>query len=166
MLRPIKNYPNYAISNKNNLVLNIKTGRVLKPCKDNHGYLMVVIHNNGKRKTFKVHRLVAEHFIDNPDNKRCVNHKDGNKLNNDAPNLEWVTDSENMQHAHDTGLNKGTINCKVKSKPVQGTCIKTGKIVKFPSTAEAQRQGFSQVCVSNCCNGKVKTHKKYTWKYI
>lgn len=51
-----------------------------------------------------VHRLIAQTFIPNPDNKPCVNHKDGNKLNNTVSNLEWVTHSENMRHAFDTGI--------------------------------------------------------------
>ena len=68
------------------------------------GYLGLAIGANGIKKRFIVHRLVAQAFIPNPENKPCVNHKDGNKLNNCIKNLEWVTYQENTIHAHRVGL--------------------------------------------------------------
>ena len=62
--------------------------------------------DEGKKHMKSVHRLVAEAFIENPESKRTVNHKDGDKHNNSKSNLEWATYSENSQHAHDTGLNR------------------------------------------------------------
>ena len=70
----------------------------VKPEKTSKGYLRVPLYKDGKRKWHKVHRLVANAFIPNPDNKPQVNHKDGNKLNNSITNLEWVTDEENKEH--------------------------------------------------------------------
>jgi hypothetical protein len=72
------------------------------------GYKIVKLNKDGKQETFYVHRLVADAFISNPDpiNKKEVNHKDGNKLNNDYSNLEWCTHQENMIHAFQTGLIK------------------------------------------------------------
>lgn len=81
-----------------------KTGLVLKPRISKHGYYYVNIYKNNNRKTVKNHRLVAEAFIPNPENKPEVNHKDGDKLNNKISNLEWVTSSENIYHAVHTGL--------------------------------------------------------------
>lgn len=78
------------------------------------GYHTAVLYNNGKPKSFKVHRLVAFAFIPNPDNKPHVNHIDGVKSNNLINNLEWVTISENQKHAFNIGLNK--ISCKRDSK--------------------------------------------------
>lgn len=88
------------------------------------GYYTFVTRFNGrsgKCKCFKVHRLVADAFIDNPEDKPMVNHKDGNKLNNHRSNLEWNTASENIRHAYDTGLSKGLSgddnkNSKISSK--------------------------------------------------
>jgi HNH endonuclease/NUMOD4 motif len=67
-------------------------------------YLCVSFIASGKKKNYKVHRLVAIHFIDNPKEKTEVNHIDGDKLNNHYKNLEWCTRSENMKHAHSSGL--------------------------------------------------------------
>jgi hypothetical protein len=81
-------------------------GRTLKPAIDKKGYLRVAFKHEGKHSTFKVHRLVAQMFIINDFNKPMVNHKDGNKKNNNVHNLEWMTNSENVQHAFDNGLMK------------------------------------------------------------
>lgn len=70
------------------------------------GYEIVDLYKNGKRKTVRVHRLVAEAFIPNNDNKPEVNHIDGNKHNNNVDNLEWVTKKENCRHAWNNNLIK------------------------------------------------------------
>lgn len=72
---------------------------------DNRGYYKTHLSKNGVNKTVKVHRIVAQTFINNQLNKKEVNHKDGNKQNNTVDNLEWVTKSENQLHAYKTGLN-------------------------------------------------------------
>ena len=80
--------------------------KVLKQSDTTTGYKKVELHkDNKKRKSFKVHRLVAQAFIPNPENKREVNHIDGNKHNNNVNNLEWVTSSENKLHAFEMHLN-------------------------------------------------------------
>ncbi|QDI90242.1 hypothetical protein EPH95_02860 [Salicibibacter halophilus] len=79
-------------------------GRILNKSKTTTGYLKVDLRVNGRRKSVKVHRLVAKAFIENPGNKPNVNHIDGNPINNNADNLEWCTQKENMSHAHETGL--------------------------------------------------------------
>lgn len=72
---------------------------------DTRGYPCIKMPDkNGQRRKYKVHRLVAQHFIPNPKNKPCVNHRDGIKTNNCVENLEWCTYKENMQHAYSLGL--------------------------------------------------------------
>lgn len=79
--------------------------RILKPGYDRkNGYYTVVFYKEKKAKTKKIHRLVAEAFIPNPENKPCVNHINGNKTDNRLENLEWCSKKENVIHAHKTGL--------------------------------------------------------------
>ena len=78
------------------------------------GYLSLGLTKNGKTKTTHIHRLMAVAFIPNTENKRCVNHIDGNKLNNSLDNLEWTTDKENINHAWSIGLHEKTRNSTKK----------------------------------------------------
>jgi len=78
--------------------------RILKPVQISSGYFQVGFSKNNSRKLQLVHRLVAAKFIANPENKHCINHKDGNKSNNNLINLEWVTYHENSLHASVSGL--------------------------------------------------------------
>jgi hypothetical protein len=78
--------------------------KILKPYKDSNNYLKINLSKNKKSKMFLVHRLVAKAFINNVNNKNQVNHKDNNHSNNNVNNLEWVNQSENIQHAYDNGF--------------------------------------------------------------
>lgn len=128
--------------------------KILKPTKDKKGYLTVDLYKDGKRKIYKVHRLVAQTFIENPNNLPQVNHKDENKKNNAASNLEWCDAKYN--------INYGTRNEKISK---QLMCLETGKI--YPSTREVQKQlGFAHSNISKCCNGKLKQAYGYTWCYV
>jgi hypothetical protein len=94
------------------------------------GYCQVVLSKNGKSKRPSVHRLVAHAFIPNPENKPCINHKDGNKTNNKVENLEWCSYSENSTHAYKQGLfpkdmNKGSKNGRSKLTEAQVKEIRT-----------------------------------------
>lgn len=78
--------------------------RIRKAASDKNDYQIVNLCKDGIVKLYKVHRLVGEAFLDNPDGLPQINHKDGNKRNNDVSNLEWASASQNVQHAFDTGL--------------------------------------------------------------
>jgi hypothetical protein len=96
--KPIKNYPNYKVSNLGN-VKNITTGLILSLNSLSNGYNVVVLSKNNKQKMCSIHRLVAEAFLTNPENKKCVDHIDGNTTNNNLTNLRWATVTENAQNS-------------------------------------------------------------------
>lgn len=135
------------------------------------GYLAVDLNvNGGKEKKF-VHRLIAEAFLPNPENKQTVNHKDGNKLNNDISNLEWVTYSENNKHATDTGLRKSPWIDKFgeehpNSKPVI-QLDKNGNVLnRFTCAREANRKtGINYKYISRCCLGERMSTGGFIWKF-
>lgn len=144
---------NYLLSNYGR-IFSLKTNKILKTPMYGNGYKIIVID----RKTYLLHRLVAKYFIPNPENKKEVNHKDGNKTNNYVENLEWCTYSENLIHAYNSGLNK-------KIKKIGQ--YKNGVLVNiYKSAREAELYGFENQNISKCCNNKRKTHKGYEWRFI
>lgn len=125
---------------------------------ENNEYLMVSIN----KKTYRLHRLVAQVFIPNPENKPCVNHIDGNKLNSKLLNLEWATHKENTIHAHETGLCKDNKN-KIVQLDLSGNII-----AYFDSQVEASHKlNINISTIRNCCNEKfkAKTAGGFIFKY-
>lgn len=103
--KSVKSFENkYAISNKGRLK-NIQNGHIYKNTNQFGDYFSVVLYDNEKKKSVRIHRLVAEAFILNPNNFKYVNHKDRNKQNNCVENLEWCTQSYNTIHAIQNGAN-------------------------------------------------------------
>lgn len=102
-MKEIKNYENYIIS-KDARVYNKITNKKLTPTFDTRGYLQVKVYKNGKGTTRKLHRLVAETYLLNPENKPQINHIDGIKINNKLSNLEWISCTDNMIHSWKIGL--------------------------------------------------------------
>ena len=115
----IEGYDNYFISNFGN-IKNRKTNRIMKPANHPQGYKQIILYKNRKPKTFKIHRLVAIVFLENPDKKTKVDHIDENKANNNVKNLRWATASENLYNKGKTKKNtsgyKGVAFHKHKNK--------------------------------------------------
>lgn len=148
--------------------------KILKTSINRDGYEKVSIQKNAKKKTYKIHRLVAIAFIPNVENKKEVNHIDGNKLNNRVNNLEWCTKEENERHARNNNLipvtdkirKQASINGKKRRKSVEQYNTKGSLLKRYISVSEASREtGVSISGISNCCTKKSKIAGGYIWKY-
>jgi hypothetical protein len=118
----------------------------MTPADNGHGYLHVELTDaSGNRKHKRIHRLVAEAFLPNPEGKTDVGHKDNCRTNNCVENLEWVTRKENCNHASE--------NRNYSRKRYQVRCVETGEI--FANQAEASRAtGIGRYNINNCVTGK------------
>ena len=175
--KPIPNFEElYEISNLGNVKsLNYrrtKKEHILKKSISLDGYYVVNLHKNKYIKNYKVHRLIAEAFIENPNNYPCINHIDGNKLNNSIDNLEWCTYGHNEKEAYRLGLRKGRLKNKFgKNYPNKLNIIgmyKNGILLeKFYGTGEIKRKyNYCPVSILDCCKGKYKKAYGYEWKFI
>lgn len=137
------------------------------------GYLYVGLYKNGKQKHYRLHRLVAQAFLPNPNNYPVINHKDENKTNNfvwvnedgtidtEKSNLEWSTQKYNV--------NYGTV--KTRKRKRRGQKIKQmaldGKLITiWSSVKEAKKEGYNDRAIYLVCQEKRKTHKGYLWAYL
>lgn len=143
----------YQISNKGR-VRNAES--ILKTFECGSGYCEIILTKCRKRTPKLIHRLVAEAFLPNAERKREVNHKDGNKHNNDVSNLEWVTPSENQMHSHRV-LGSKSFQRKVVCVELQRT---------FESIKDAATKlELKSPLIWKCCNGTQRTTGGYHWKY-
>jgi hypothetical protein len=133
-------------------------GKIKKKFSVAGGYFDLKIVKGGHHH--KIHRLVAQHFLENPLLKQQVNHINGDKMNNQVTNLEWVTNQENVQHAYNNGLNK-------KVSPVLQYDKEGSEFIKeFKSIQDASNElGISNSSISACCRGKTKQTHGFHFKY-
>lgn len=147
--KPIKGYEGYYEINDIGEVRRMyktKKPKILKQQIDLDGYPVVCLSVNNKKRNRKVSRLLAETFIENPNNYPVVNHKDGIKTNNIIDNLEWCSISYNTKHAYDKDLNKSSIHCTA-------TNIETKEIFYFDSFTECAKY-------LNVCHSIITTYEK------
>lgn len=157
--KKIKEYEGYLISNYG-IVVSLKFGKekILKPFKSNHknAYYQIAFSIKGKVKKEALHRLLAKEFIDNPFNKKEVNHKNGNKLDNRLKNIEWCTHQENTIHARVSGLTPEVTYKKISIEQVEEIRLKY-KEGNFIQSELAKQYGISVSNISAIVN-------KRTWK--
>ena len=172
-------YDNFKVSNLGKIMnlnyYNTGKAKLMKPYDFGHGYLQVNLYKNKETKHCYVHRLVAEAFLPNPENKPCINHKiEGEKgksmnfvffnedgsVDEEKTTIEWTTYEENN--------NYGTRNeriAKTMSKKVLQLSL-TGELIReWESTKECERNGFNQGNIVSCCNGKRKSAHGFRWEY-
>lgn len=154
--------------NRDGQIRNDKTGKILKPFGSRGKYLGVGLGRAGYRR---VHRIVAETFIPNPENKPQVNHIDGDKANNRVENLEWCTLSENQRHRFDV-LDKHFSKEKMEAI-TELAAIKNRKKVRCDDTGEIYSSiraasvatGISRANISNCAHGRYKQACGQHWSF-
>lgn len=150
----------YSVSS-NGEVRNDERNTLLTQQSDNEYKTVSLSIGNGNMRNKRVHRLVAEAFIPNPENKQYVNHKDGVRYHNNIENLEWVTPSENSIHAVKSGL-KGI----QRARPVRQYSLNGEWLMSFDSATEAAEQcGCSQSKITEVCKGNRRTAGNYQWRY-
>lgn len=175
--KDVKGYEGlYQVSNEGRVKsLNYKrTGKekILCPKKHNKGYLQIQLMNGDKNKTYTIHRLVAEAFIENPDNLPCVNHKDENKKNNNVENLEWCTYKQNFEAYVKNHPNFAENRNYEKSKRrkldnmVEQISKDNVVIKRWKNVREIELTNkWSAWSIAECCRGNRKTAYGYTWRY-
>lgn len=170
-MKTIDFFPAYAVT-RDGKVINVQTGKEKFPSnnKSGHGYLYVDLYNNGVRKKFYVHRLVAQAYIANPDNKPYINHVDGNPRNNDVSNLEWCTPKENVVHAAKTlcVMSQYQEANEKRKKPVTCYDAKSSKPLRsFHSIREAEKEtGIPSSNIIAQLKGRQSHTKGMTWDYV
>ena len=176
-----RNYSNYEVF-EDGRIYSYKKKRFLKPSTLKNGYQVVLLYDNeGKRKLYYLHRVVFEAVTGSPIPEGMqINHRSEVKTENMVTNLELVSPKQNCNFGtRNSRIANNTNRSKAISKALKGIIPKANPpkqvgafnnngelVMTFTSTNEAGRQGFNQGSVSSCCNGKRKTHKGFSWKYI
>ena len=149
--------------------------RIIKPKTNNKGYKWVILSLNKVSKNCLIHRLVAQHFIENPNNYKIINHIDENPANNNVSNLEWCTPYENVSKSTKfrNYYKENKILCNTKNSKHKDTSNKVkqiynGNVVKiFNNSLEVKRSlGFDQSFILSVCRNKRKSAYGYQWQFV
>lgn len=168
----IKEYPNYMVSNKGE-IYSLYFDKVMREKDNGHGYKAIILRNGKKYKNFYIHRLVALHFLEIEKGKNIVNHKDGDKSNNNVENLEWCTQSYNNKHKY-----------RVLKRPVSRAYLgkfgkehnRSKKIAQYDLEGNfiqyhygvreaARKMKTVSGNIHNCLSGFNHTAKGFIWRY-
>ena len=143
-------------------------GRLLKPCLNHDGYEEIVLSKDGKSKMYRLHRIVAETFINNFDNKNQVNHKNGNKLDNKVQNLEWCNCKDNIHHALKNNLMKPAKGKEHYMAKEVGKYNENNQLIeKYDTIVQAGKLNkISDTNIIHCLKGRTKKAGGYKWKYM
>lgn len=164
--KTIKEFPYYQVSNLGRIKMlekkkwggkgwYIKKSSIRRQSIGTTGYYMIMFECDYKKRGFRTHRLIAEAFIPNPENKPFINHKDGNKLNNSIDNLEWCTPRENIMHARETGLVPSRIgipNIKKRYPVIQMDM--DGNIIKIWDSLSESVIKMNNKSIGDCIRGR------------
>lgn len=159
--KPIPEWEDYLI-NCSGDVYSIRKKSFIIPSLDNRGYLHFTASVNGRRKTIRLHRVVAELFIDNPNKYNLINHIDSNKQNNHYKNLEWCTASHNIRHFLINRINNGGVSNGAKLKKKDVFYILDNKELDLDFLAK--KLNVSTPTVKNVIKGKVFNRFKIEWE--
>lgn len=137
-----------------------KRVKILKPCNNGNGYYVVYLMKNKKRSVNYIHRLVAQAFLKNFNNYKCINHKDENKSNNNVDNLEWCSYKYNNNYGnHNLKISKTRLKKQVIQYDMNMNIIKI-----WDGINTAMKETKSRHIVE-CCKGKIKSSGGYIWRY-
>lgn len=135
--------------------------KILKQSINKYGYCSVILSKNNKNKWFSIHRLVALNFIPNPNNYKCVNHKDENKQNNNVENLEWCTYKYNNNYGNRINKVREKTKKKINQYDINNILIKSwNSIIEASNNLKINRHS-----IISCCKGKQKTAGGFKWQY-
>ncbi len=159
----IKGFDGYQISNYGR-VRNVNTGKILKPQTRPDGYISIYIGKRGSQKNRKLHRIIAEAFIPNPNNYPEVNHKNEDKSDNRIENLEWCTREYNMSYGKYSLYKVPLVDSSIK---VIQYDMNWNFVRHYNSIREAARKtGFSKSAIQKCINKELQTVGCFIWRKV